>query len=109
MMLATQTLACLDRLAEADRTRDLRAAVFSNLDGLFAFHTSAEDAEYLAEELLHDAWYGAPCILPVDAIFHLECFKVNVAVLHLPFQADFPAGSRHGTQLEKPWKSFPAR
>ena len=36
---------------EADRTRDLRAAVFSNLDGLFAFHTSAEDAEYLAEEL----------------------------------------------------------
>ena len=25
--------------------------MFSNLDGLFAFHTSAEDAEYLAEEL----------------------------------------------------------
>jgi hypothetical protein len=37
--------------AEADWTRDLRAAVFSNLDGLFAFHTSAEDAEYPAEEL----------------------------------------------------------
>ena len=51
MILATQTLARLDRLTEADRTRDLRAAVFSNLDGLFAFHTSAEDAEYLAEEL----------------------------------------------------------
>jgi len=51
MMLATQTLSRLDRLTEADRTRDLRAAVFSNLDGLFAFHTSAEDAEYLAEEL----------------------------------------------------------
>ncbi|MBV8720448.1 MAG: hypothetical protein JOZ65_35740, partial [Chloroflexi bacterium] len=51
MMLATQTLARLDRLTEADRTRDLRAAVFSNLDGLFAFHTSAEDADYLAEEL----------------------------------------------------------
>jgi hypothetical protein len=51
MMLATQTLARLDRLTEADRTRDLRAAVFSNLDGLFAFHTSAEDAEYLADEL----------------------------------------------------------
>jgi len=51
MVLATQTLARLDRLTEADRTRDLRAAVFSNLDGLFAFHTSAEDAEYLAEEL----------------------------------------------------------
>ena len=51
MMLATQTLARLERLTEADRTRDLRAAVFSNLDGLFAFHTSAEDADYLAEEL----------------------------------------------------------
>ena len=51
MILATQTLARLDRLTESDRTRDLRAAVFSNLDGLFAFHTSAEDAEYLAEEL----------------------------------------------------------
>jgi hypothetical protein len=51
MMLATQTLSRLDRLTEADRTRDLRAAVFSNLDALFAFHTSAEDAEYLAEEL----------------------------------------------------------
>ena len=34
---------------EADQ-RD-SAAAFSNLDGLFAFHTSAEDAEYLAEEL----------------------------------------------------------
>src|SRR3989442_6513302 len=51
MMLATQTLSRLDRLTEGDRTRDLRAAVFSNLDGLFAFHTSAEDAAYLAEEL----------------------------------------------------------
>jgi hypothetical protein len=51
MVLATQTLARLDRLTEGDRTRDLRAAVFSNLDGLVAFHTSAEDAEYLAEEL----------------------------------------------------------
>jgi hypothetical protein len=51
MVLATQTLARLDRLSEADRSRDLRASVFANLDGLFAFHTSAEDAEYLAEEL----------------------------------------------------------
>src|SRR5207342_1599398 len=51
MLLATQTLSRLDQLTEADRTRDLRAAVFSNLDGLFAFHTSAEDAEFLAEEL----------------------------------------------------------
>jgi hypothetical protein len=51
MILATQTLARLDRLTYAQRTRDLRAAVFSNLDGLFAFHTRAEDAAYLAEEL----------------------------------------------------------
>jgi hypothetical protein len=51
MILATQTLARLDRLTDAQRTRDLRAAVFSNLDGLFAFHVSAEDAAYLAPEL----------------------------------------------------------
>ena len=51
MVLATQTLARLDRLTDAQRTRDLRAAVFSNLDGLFAFHCSAEDAAYLAPEL----------------------------------------------------------
>jgi hypothetical protein len=51
MILATQTLARLDRLTDAQRTRDLRAAVFSNLDGLLAFHTSAEDAAYLADEL----------------------------------------------------------
>ena len=51
VMLATQTLSRLDRLTDAQRTRNLRASVFSNLDGLFAFHTSAEDAAYLAEEL----------------------------------------------------------
>jgi hypothetical protein len=51
LLLASQTLSRLDRLTDAQRTRDLRAAVFSNLDGLFAFHTSAEDAAYLAEEL----------------------------------------------------------
>jgi len=50
-MLASQTLSRLDRLTDAQRTRNLRASVFSNLDGLFAFHTSAEDADYLAEEL----------------------------------------------------------
>jgi hypothetical protein len=51
VMLASQTLARLDRLTDAQRTRNLRASVFSNLDGLFAFHTSAEDAAHLAEEL----------------------------------------------------------
>src|ERR671937_2120524 len=51
MVLATQTLSRLDRLTDSESGRDLRAAVFSNLDGLFAFHTSAEDARYLAPEL----------------------------------------------------------
>src|SRR5205823_7808767 len=51
LVLATQTLSRLDRLTAAQQVRDLRAAVFSNLDGLFAFHTSAEDARYLAPEL----------------------------------------------------------
>ena len=51
MVLATQTLSRLDRLTDSEAGRDLRAAVFSNLDGLFAFHTSAEDARYLAAEL----------------------------------------------------------
>jgi len=48
--LATQSLARLDAL-DPDRSRALRATVFANLDGLFAFHVSAEDAAYLAEEL----------------------------------------------------------
>jgi hypothetical protein len=51
LVLATQTLSRLDTLTMTQQVRDLRAAVFSNLDGLFAFHTSAEDARYLAPEL----------------------------------------------------------
>src|SRR5207253_9316201 len=51
LVLATQTLSRLDTLTTTQQVRDLRAAVFSNLDGLFAFHTSAEDARYLAPEL----------------------------------------------------------
>jgi hypothetical protein len=51
MLLASQTLSRLDRLTNAQRTRNLGASVFSNLDALFAFHVSAEDAHYLAEEL----------------------------------------------------------
>jgi hypothetical protein len=46
--LATQSLARLDA---RDPARALRAIVFANLDGLFAFHCSAEDAEYLLPEL----------------------------------------------------------
>jgi hypothetical protein len=50
LVLATQSLA---RLAALDRVqqRALQATVFANLDGLFAFHTSAEDARYLCREL----------------------------------------------------------
>jgi hypothetical protein len=50
LVLATQSLA---RLETFDPTggRALRATLFSNLDGLFAFHTSAEDARYLVPEL----------------------------------------------------------
>ena len=50
VVLATQSLARLDAL-DPGSTRALRATVFANLDGLFAFHCSAEDAEYLAPEL----------------------------------------------------------
>jgi len=50
LVLATQSLA---RLVVLDRVqqRALQATVFANLDGLFAFHTSAEDARYLCREL----------------------------------------------------------
>src|SRR5581483_996797 len=34
-----------------DEGQALRATVFANLDGLFAFNCSAEDAEYLVPEL----------------------------------------------------------
>jgi hypothetical protein len=50
LVLATQSLTQLDAL-DREQHRALRATVFSNLDGLFAFHTSAEDARYLVPEL----------------------------------------------------------
>ena len=50
LVLATQSLARLEAL-DRDQHRGLRATVFANLDGLFAFHTSAEDARYLVHEL----------------------------------------------------------
>jgi hypothetical protein len=50
LMLATQSLAQLGAL-DREQHRALRATVFANLDGLFAFHTSAEDAQYLVREL----------------------------------------------------------
>jgi hypothetical protein len=50
LILATQSLARLEAL-DREQGRSLRATVFANLDGLFAFHTSAEDARYLVREL----------------------------------------------------------
>ena len=50
LVLATQSLAKLLALGQ-EEGRGLRATVFANLDGLFAFNCSAEDAEYLVAEL----------------------------------------------------------
>jgi hypothetical protein len=50
LVLATQSLSRLLALGE-EEGRGLRATVFANLDGLFAFNCSAEDAEYLVAEL----------------------------------------------------------
>ncbi|MDQ3699620.1 MAG: hypothetical protein M3442_01725 [Chloroflexota bacterium] len=50
LILATQSLAQLEALDNRQQ-RALRSTLFSNLDGLFAFHTSAEDARYLIAEL----------------------------------------------------------
>ncbi len=50
IVLATQSLASLEAV-DRENNRRLRARVFANLDGLFAFHTSAEDARYLVPEL----------------------------------------------------------
>ena len=50
LVLATQSLTKLEAL-DREQQRALRATVFANLDGLFAFHTSAEDALYLINEL----------------------------------------------------------
>ncbi len=54
LVLATQSLARLETL-DRDQNRGLRATVFANLDGLFAFHMSAEDARYVVHELSGEA------------------------------------------------------
>src|SRR5262249_58828410 len=53
LVLATQSLAQLGAL-DREQHRALRATVFANLDGLFAFHTSAEHPQYLPRALAHD-------------------------------------------------------
>jgi hypothetical protein len=58
LVLATQSLGALD---EVDPGRGLRHAVFANVDHVFAFNCSAEDAALLAPEL------GAP-VQPADLV-----------------------------------------
>src|SRR5437660_10605832 len=48
LVLATQSLGAID---DVDPGRGLRHAVFANVDNLFAFNCSAEDARVLAPEL----------------------------------------------------------
>jgi hypothetical protein len=50
LVLSTQSLGRLEAL-DRDRHRALRASVFANVDGLFAFNVSADDARVLAREL----------------------------------------------------------
>lgn len=50
LTLATQSLSRLDVL-DKEQHRALRATLFANIDGLFAFQVSADDARSLAREL----------------------------------------------------------
>ncbi|MBI3969844.1 MAG: hypothetical protein HY332_01025 [Chloroflexi bacterium] len=50
-VLATQGLGRLDALDKKEEGRALRPTIFSNIDGLWAFQVSAEDARYLVHEL----------------------------------------------------------
>jgi hypothetical protein len=79
LVLATQSLATLEAL-DRDRDRALRARVFANLDGLFAFHTSAEDARYLVPEL------GAEIdVQDLVALGEHQCYvKLSLAGERLP-------------------------
>ncbi|HEV2123029.1 MAG TPA: type IV secretory system conjugative DNA transfer family protein, partial [Chloroflexota bacterium] len=50
-VLATQGLGRLEALDRKETGRALRPTLFSNIDGLFVFQVSAEDARYLVHEL----------------------------------------------------------
>ena len=70
LVLATQGLTRLDAF-DRDGTRALRATVFDNIDGLFAFHTSADNGRYLVPEL------GGETVVDVDDITALgehQCY-----------------------------------
>lgn len=79
LVLATQSLATLEAL-DRERRRALRAKVFSNLDGLFAFHTSAEDARYLVPELGEEV-----DIADLVALGEHQCYvRLSAAAARLP-------------------------
>ena len=92
LVLATQSLARLDAL-DREQQRALRPTLFANLDGLFAFHCSAEDAEYLVREL-------GPDVDEADLVSLGEhrCYaRVSHAGERLPVfsvRLDAPAGER---------------
>ena len=50
IVLSTQSLARLEVL-DRDHVRALKSTIFANIDGLFVFNVSAEDARYLIHEL----------------------------------------------------------
>src|SRR5207302_11297805 len=72
LVLATQSLGALDTV---DPQRGLRNTVFANVDHLFAFNCSAEDARALALEL------GAP-IEPADLV-ELGDYQCYARLSHL--------------------------
>jgi len=79
MTLATQSLKRLDAL-DREQHRALRATLFANVDGLFAFQVSAEDAQYLARELGGDV--DAEDLLTLD---DYQCYaRISVRRERLP-------------------------
>ncbi len=79
LVLATQTLAGLERYGSAERPRNLRAAIFANAYSHFIYHCSAEDARFLmhelggagivdVEDLVGLAKYHCYCRLPHDGV-----------------------------------------
>ena len=79
LVLATQTLAGLERYGSAERPRNLRAAIFANAYSHFIYHCSAEDAHFLVhelggagvvdvEDLVGLAKYHCYCRLPHDGV-----------------------------------------
>jgi hypothetical protein len=88
-VLATQSLGALDTV---DPQRGLRNTVFANVDHLFAFNCSAEDARQLALEL------GAP-IEPTDLV---ELGDTSVMPVSVPAANDYRPFTCGWTRLQSP-------